>query len=848
MRVVARDSIRQTIFRIALLTSVALTGCSEFAEKFDRIRPSGYTDVYIARDTSSGALSALDIMLGGVMVYATAADGSFRKGIFLATETSTGIMRLPNGNYYFHSVGWTTTGMNSAPKCGFGRNPAGEIGGLVSLSGAATVVPISLEDATCLNAQLNETSFHNGTVPISLSLVLCSTETDPAAFTTGSDCQTKQESSLLLAGNASGLITNMNGTSTTALFTADPYTPGTKELFSTSLDSASLAAGPRQRRISGAMTGTTGVSEMDPTPNGNHVVYIATQDSSNPSLWVTPIHRQDPTKLSAGSGATIVKGFKITPDSNTVVYVADEDTTGKFELYAVNIDGTGKKKLNAAMTGPTGIPMDGGGRPKFDLSPNGTWAVYIAEQDTAGDFELYKAAIATAASSVKLNNAPVTGGDVDHVFTTPDSSRAVYSGDLDTDNEMEVYSVNLSGAPSQTKISVAMVTGLTAGGTVAFQVHKDHDNPTQGSGKVYYIGDSGTVDVDELHVVNPDGTGALTITDVDSVDTTANVGVKRAKFNEDGSKILYTKQLSAGVDNSRLRLFVANTSGSPSPAEMTDTSLFTGAGVFAGVPAGGNDYFEFAENDGKVVYIADQDATGGTYELWVTNVDGSGRTKLSDLSTSARDVQVLTVGGTNDDQVVYRADRTADNDYVLLHQGVSGTPGITEVNPTLAAGTDVGDFHFAADSKILFIAVPSGATGESLFARDVGTSTLYTAGRTQSPGTPAGRVRVHMLSYEANGDALSNSGSAIASACLTAPSSDGATIMSSVRIPAGLGAGKVPFVVGIEVFPLASSCSGSSIFYHFPIGLARDDYVTGASAAKLVGDGSTNLRLFLSDP
>ena len=115
--------------------------------------------------------------------------------------------------------------------------------------------------------------------------------------------------------------------------------------------------------------------------------------------------------------------------------------TSKTCTYSVNPDGTGRVKLNGAMAG-IGI----GDEDAALISPNSAKVVYTADQDTSGVYELYSVNI-DGTGRVKLNGAMTASGDIwDRYWVTPDSTKVVYCAHQETDLVNELYSVNIDGS------------------------------------------------------------------------------------------------------------------------------------------------------------------------------------------------------------------------------------------------------------------------------------------------------------------------------------------------------------------------------------------------------------------
>ncbi len=103
--------------------------------------------------------------------------------------------------------------------------------------------------------------------------------------------------------------------------------------------------------------------------------------------------------------AVLMSSGVATAQTRGVVYIADQDTDGVFELYRADPKTGAVTKLNELLT-------TGGDVSDFEIGPKGKSVVYTADQDTDEVFELYRADLKTGAVT-KLNEPLVAGGDVD---------------------------------------------------------------------------------------------------------------------------------------------------------------------------------------------------------------------------------------------------------------------------------------------------------------------------------------------------------------------------------------------------------------------------------------------------
>ena len=127
-----------------------------------------------------------------------------------------------------------------------------------------------------------------------------------------------------------------------------------------------------------------------------------------------------------------IKGFEISPDGQYVVYVADQQTDQAFELYSVHISG------NSPPLRLSGLLPSGSSIHSFKISPDSNRVVYTAEQDTLGVVELYSVPIG-GGTVIKLNGELVSSGNVHGEFhISQDGIWVVYRADMETDDVFDV--------------------------------------------------------------------------------------------------------------------------------------------------------------------------------------------------------------------------------------------------------------------------------------------------------------------------------------------------------------------------------------------------------------------------
>jgi Tol biopolymer transport system component len=329
------------------------------------------------------------------------------------------------------------------------------------------------------------------------------------------------------------------------------------------------------------------------SPDSSRVVYSADQETNTVfELYSVPLG--GPATAGVKLNGTLVAGgnvsnFQISPDSSRVVYVADQETATVSELYSVPLGGPAATgiKLNGAL-------VTGGNVSSFRISPDSGRVVYFANQQTATVSELYSVPLGgPAATGIKLNGALVTGGNVSSFRISPDSGRVVYLADQQTDNVYELYSVPLLGpAAAGVKLNVTQVVG----DVISFSISPD-------SSRVVYSADQETVNIFELYSVPLGGPAAAGV----KLNVTLVAGdVIGYLISPDSSRVVY----SADQETNTVFELYSVPLGGPAIA---------GVKLNGTLVAGGNvSNFQISPDSGRVVYLADQD-TDEVIELYMTS-------------------------------------------------------------------------------------------------------------------------------------------------------------------------------------------------------------------------------------
>jgi Tol biopolymer transport system component len=374
-----------------------------------------------------------------------------------------------------------------------------------------------------------------------------------------------------------------------------------------------------------------------------------------------------------------VQDFQISPDGQYVVYRADQDTDEAIELYSVPMNGGIPVRLNGAL--PTGSDV----ADNYKISPDSSRVIYRADQQIDEVWELYSVPLAGPASAgVKLNGALVANGNVWKIEISPDSSRVIYLADQQTDGVLELYSVPLAGpAGAGVKLNGALVAG---GDVIYFQVSPD-------SSRVVYQADQQTDEVWELYSVplaGPAGAGVKL-----NGALVAGGGVKYFPVSPDSSRVIYlADQQTDGV----WELYSVPLAGPAGTGVKLNGALVAGGEVWN---------FEVSPDSSRVIYLADQQ-TDGVLELYSVPLAGpaGAGVKLNGALVAGGDVNYFQISP-DSSRVIYQADQQTDEVWELYSLPLAGPAGAgVKLNGALAAGGDVDDdFQVSPDSsRVIYLA------------------------------------------------------------------------------------------------------------------------------------------------
>lgn len=421
------------------------------------------------------------------------------------------------------------------------------------------------------------------------------------------------------------------------------------------------------------------------------------------------------------------------PDSLRLLYIADQITLGRPELFLVDMSGAApgaSVRINGAIQG-TGVK-------DFRWSPTNRAAVYLADQDSSGQDELYFVDLAgsTPGTPIKISGTLNANGDVEDLPAigrgtgfefAPDGSALLFAADRDTDGVLQLFSVDLSGPTPGAPVLISGASPAGASGVAFFTwsftgryVAFAGDLDSTGQRELYLAERINGVFSSRQKISPSLGAGGEVVNDGPLAAIELRATDSGFGFRPDDQGIAFRASLDS---TAQLQLFYLDlSSGSPTPAiRLNDDLPDTAADINS---------FQFSSDSRFLAYNADQ-LVSGQDELFLVNLSGpspSAPTRLNAPMVAAGDAQSSSNGNgynfaPDSQSLFYRADQDIDGaDELYLVDLSAASPGIPvklhSAAPT--ANEDVFSAFFAPDSsQILYVAdlLSSGDNEARLFNR-----------------------------------------------------------------------------------------------------------------------------------
>jgi hypothetical protein len=252
----------------------------------------------------------------------------------------------------------------------------------------------------------------------------------------------KLNSTLVENGKVSQVF-QISPDSSRVVYRGDQSADEVNELFSVPITGPSTAGVKLNKtlKIDGDVHGGFVIS-----PDSQRVIYRAEQDHKDViELYSVPISGPASSGVRLNSSlpvdGDIPIGFQISPDSQTVIYRADQHLNNVDELFSVPIVGPSHKavKLNTPFDGESDVVN------LFFITPQSDRVIYRANHDNFESFEIYSVPITgPSTAGVKINSELAANGSVNADYDlNPNGTLAIYRADQDVDDKIELYSAEI---------------------------------------------------------------------------------------------------------------------------------------------------------------------------------------------------------------------------------------------------------------------------------------------------------------------------------------------------------------------------------------------------------------------
>jgi|GEM_PF-4840857 len=880
---------------VCALRCFTLSGCAKFLDKFSRI-PGGFTLLKIGHDRNNlrkpgllrfdNPIETLTELSGGVMVYAKNTDTGTVYSTSGASEEDTTIsLSLPFGPYEFYGVGWPTANLTGSPsaasrvRCGYG--PAKEL-----IAASDTVVLDMIDLNNCYSDTFFTPAIATTESPANsiaaLKIIPCGKGVDVSVKDYAMDCNRSESSSYFWKGDPFDSAMDRAqffSTSNVLMYMAskdefiEPW-----GLYRHDFSSGS------QTRVSLIHSSGTGIKTIQRVPGKEELLFTLDLGSGDRNLMLYKLADGSVTRLDVCGTNNVCKGaqeFRVSPDGSYVVFVNDGEAAGTMELYSIPL--AGPTYPNTIISGTT-TPLTNLGVYQcsscgndnkffFEIMPTSAdpFVVFSGTKANANQQELFLARLDGTSFNANISGSSLTATESGTKISGPELSGTTTAGDqlkFTSDGNHLVYHVNNTGVDKVYQIDVDFAASVFTAST-PIQI-----TSSLATSPYFKLGEAGKAVAfrklntpDRLEVIMWSlSAPASTIHQSHEFNIPSpNFSFGQVELTSGDAKVVYAvADLTTPSTPIATMLFgdtitAIDNTGTTTAVDLTGGSITGTKKIAATSPDHKFESFVVSNDGTKVIYIADI-ITDTVFEIFFTPIAGGSPVRISPTSIDAATKSVKSINQHTDNKVYFNADADGDGFAEMLSTTLSGSPVITNLGlpANLKSLHDVSGGEEAISSGFPVMASPIGGPNMKeayLYDHTANTYqriTTFSGGMntTPSPAVPddlgAGRVRLRWMKNPSGAAPTT----AFASDCTSYPSTtvfDGTEIQSTIRIPVGDGTSN-RFPVEVDIFPLATSCSGSVVTYSFPHGLAGPPS-DGASYAKLEGQGGSlgNLKLFLRE-
>lgn len=507
-------------------------------------------------------------------------------------------------------------------------------------------------------------------------------------------------------GDVSVLAISPDGSK--VIYVGDQDIDTATELYSVRLDgtggyaklSTPLVAGRRSIFYSFDPSGTQVLYGADPTTSGNFNLYSVNLDGTNTRLLVTGFGRH---------GGVYPNPSLFFINSSQFYFLGDFDFDFRYNLYRINLDGTGQTTIYTHGAGFT-FPFESQISQMYDsitgkfyfslakVSPSSICKIKSIDLNGANERTLYDCD--TGLPYLIGQQSIVSGNRI--VYKTFDRS---FSSTLDFASTTELYKgstadfTGLSFSPDSKKLvgsfmlkdgnenglRLSILDIATSSIVTPLPSAWGHGQPVQFSpnSQSMILGLFSVSPLDYIYKVGLDGTGLTNLTTSHGFE---EIWDYDAKYSNDGQYIVYLADHGGDTDPEIISM-------------RTDGSNWTMLHPVMTREAG---KFEITPQSDKVIFTGERDST--VFELFSTNIDGTGHIKLNTPLIGTSDGIYDFNLSPNGNTVLYQAEQNTSGVRELYKVNKDGS-GMQRLNPALSGSQSVTASEFTPDgSKVLLTA------------------------------------------------------------------------------------------------------------------------------------------------
>jgi Tol biopolymer transport system component len=385
-----------------------------------------------------------------------------------------------------------------------------------------------------------------------------------------------------------------------------------------------------------------------------------------------------------------VRDFEVSPNGDFVVYRADQNTENRTEVYLVNLANPGvSTKLNAALTVDRDV-LD------FAISPDSSRVLYRADPGPLDMYELFVVDVANPGTAVKVSAPLVAGGWVRAGFHFgPDSARILYRADQDAVDLTEIFLTSIATPGTAQQVNPELVAGGDVSSVYRFSPDGTH---------IGYVADQQVDERQELFAVPVATPGASTKL---NGPLTAEGDVCRFEFSHDSTRVAYCGDQET---DGTMELFLVSLAA-PGVSQKLNPPLVEGGKV--------SSHYDFSSDDTFIVYEAEQDVAGRN-ELYRVDLASPGfATKLNAPIVEGGGVYMFHIRS-DDQRVAYAANQENVDVWELYDVDLANPGTVTKLTPSMA-GIGIYDFAYWSDGARVIYSAAQESQFVELYDLDTGT-------------------------------------------------------------------------------------------------------------------------------